>query len=134
MVNGIGLIPEYRVRANLSVNWALADYGASWRIRYFGALRDECYSADECNEPNYTSPSWPFGRGANRKGATAFNDLNVHWNAPWNATLAMGVNNVFDKKPANIYSAKDLGFNGAVSLDPAMDIDRYWYVSYEQKF
>jgi iron complex outermembrane receptor protein len=134
VVDGIGLIPEYRVRANLSLNWDLGDYGASWRMRYFGSLRDECYSAQECNQPDYTSPSWPFGLGANRKGATTFNDLNLHWSAPWNGTVTLGVNNIFDKKPANLYSAKDLGFNGAVGLDPGLDIDRYWYVSYQQKF
>lgn len=132
--NGIGIIPEYRVRANLSLTWALGDFGATWRTRYFGSLRDECFTAAECNQPNYTSPSWPFGIGANRKGALAFNDLNAHWNAPWNGTVTLGVNNLFNKKPSALYSAKDLSYNGAVGLDPELDIDRYWYASYEQKF
>lgn len=130
----IGIIPLYRVRANLSLTWGLKQFGASWRLRYFSSLRDECYSKNECNEPGYTSPSWPFGTGANRKGALAYNDLNAHWDAPWNGTLTAGVNNIFDKKPAPLYSAKDLGVNGAVGLDPGLDIDRFWYVSYTQKF
>jgi hypothetical protein len=48
--------------------------------------------------------------------------------------VSVGVNNIFDKKPSQLYSAKDLGVNGAVGLDPELDITRYWYVSYEQKF
>jgi iron complex outermembrane receptor protein len=134
VVEAIGLIPEYRVRANFSLTWALRDFGATWRLRYYGSLRDECYTQYECNQPDYTSPSWPFGTGANRKGATSFNDLNAHWNAPWNGTVTAGVNNIFNKQPASLYSAKDLGLNGAVGLDPGLDIDRYWYVSYEQRF
>lgn len=134
VVNGIGIVPEYRVRANFSLSWSKGDFGATWRMRYFGSLRDECYSQDECNEPDYTSPSWDFGTGANREGAITFNDLNAHWSAPWKGTVSIGVNNVFDKKPSELYSAKDLGVNGAVGLDPELDITRYWYVSYEQKF
>lgn len=130
----IGIIPLYRIRANLSLSWRLQRFGASWRLRYFSSLRDECYSKNECNQPDYTSPSWPFGKGANRKGATALNDLNAHWNAPWNGTITAGVNNILNKKPSPLYSAKDLGVNGAVGLDPELDIDRFWYVSYTQKF
>jgi iron complex outermembrane receptor protein len=134
VVESVGLVPEYRVRANLALNWAWRSLGATWRIRYYGSVRDECYSADECNEPDYTSPSWPFGTGANRKGAMAFNDLNMHWSAPWQATFSIGVNNIFNKKPAPLYSAKDLSYNGAVGLDPELDISRFVYASYEQKF
>ncbi|MDA3877934.1 MAG: TonB-dependent receptor, partial [Halothiobacillus sp.] len=97
-------------------------------------LRDECYTSTECNQPNYRSPSWPFGLGANRKGATAFNDVSGRWSAPWNATITLGINNLFDKKPSPLYSAKALGYNGAAGLDPGLDIDRYFYVSYQQKF
>ena len=134
VVNSIGIIPQYRVRANLSTSWERGSFGATWRLRYFGALRDECYSKTECNQPNYRSPSWPFGVGANRKGAIAYNDVSGRWNAPWNATFTIGVNNLFDKKPSPLYSAKDLGYNGAVGFDPELDIDRYIYVSYQQKF
>lgn len=134
VVNSIGIIPQYRVRANLTTSWEQGSFGATWRLRYFGGLRDECYTSTECNEPNYRSPSWPFGVGANRKGATAFNDVSGRWSAPWNATITLGINNLFDKKPSPLYSAKALGYNGAAGLDPALDIDRYFYVSYQQKF
>ncbi|MBU6246356.1 MAG: TonB-dependent receptor [Xanthomonadaceae bacterium] len=134
VVNSVGIIPQYRVRANLTTSWSIGSFGATWRLRYFGALRDECYTRFECNQPNYRSPSWPFGVGANRKGAISYNDVSGYWKAPWNATLSIGINNVFDKKPSPLYSAKDLGYNGAVGFDPELDIDRYIYVSYQQKF
>lgn len=134
VVNLVGMIPQYRIRANLTTSWDKGAFGATWRLRYFGALRDECYTKTECNQPDYRSPSWPFGVGANRKGAISYNDVNAHWNAPWNATFTVGVNNLFDKKPSPLYSAKDLGYNGAVGFDPALDIARYVYVSYQQKF
>lgn len=38
------------------------------------------------------------------------------------------MNNVFDRKPPLMYSA------GMPPVNPAYAVDRYWFVSYDQKF
>ncbi|NUO72358.1 MAG: TonB-dependent receptor, partial [Frateuria sp.] len=122
-----------RVKGNLSLDWSLGDFGATWGLRYQGAFRDACWDASagiECNQPNYTSPTWGV-IGANRKGAIVFNDAQVRWNAPWNASISVGVNNVFNRRPPVTYSVSN---SDASSYDPALDLTRYFYVGYNQKF
>ncbi len=131
---GVGIYPVYRTRANLSLDWSMGDWGATWTTRYYSALKDYCYSDAECNMPDYTSPSWDGGTGAQRRGATAFNDLQLRWSAPWNAEVAVGANNIFNKKPSLLYYANFNGYNSASSIDPNLDLDRYYYVRYTQKF
>jgi iron complex outermembrane receptor protein len=122
-----------RVKANLGLDWSLGDFGATWGMRYQGAFRDACWDAAagiECNQPNYTSPTWGT-IGANRKGAIVFNDVQARWNAPWNASFSVGVNNVFNRRPPVTYSVTN---GDASAYDPALDLTRYFYVSYNQKF
>lgn len=122
-----------RVKGNLGLDWSLGNFGATWGLRYQGAFRDYCWDASagiECNQPNYTSATWGT-IGANRKGAIVFNDAQFRWKAPWNATFSVGVNNVFDRRPPITYSVVN---SDAASYDPALDLTRYFYVSYNQKF
>ncbi len=67
-------------------------------------------------------------------GSTAFNDLNVQWQAPWHAVFTLGINNIFNKSPEVIYIAKFGGYNEVAAYDPTQPIDRFWYASYTQKF
>ncbi|MFK2903578.1 TonB-dependent receptor [Dyella ginsengisoli] len=133
VAESVGQYPIYRNRANISLDWSKGAFGATWTTRYYSSIRDVCYSASECNQPNYTSPSWGY-TGANRHGATAFNDVQVRWNAPWNGQFRLGINNVFNKQPSVNYLANQLGYNSASSVDPNLDLDRYFYVGYTQKF
>lgn len=120
-----------RVKGNLSLDWNMGDFGATWGLRYQGAFRDLCWDVGvECNQPNYTSPTWGVV-GANRKGAIVFNDVQFRWNAPWNAAISVGVNNVFNRRPPVTYSVSN---SDASSYDPALDLTRYFYVGYNQKF
>jgi hypothetical protein len=57
--------------------------------------------------PNYTAPD--VGPGAyplNRVGAVTFHDVSARWSAPWNATVSVGVNDVFDKKLPVMYTSQ----------------------------
>ncbi|WP_254425040.1 TonB-dependent receptor [Rhodanobacter sp. B04] len=125
-------LPRWRI--NLGFDWAMGNWGATWGMRYYGAYRDVCWDTDvECNQPNYEGKSWG-DVGANRKGAMVFNDLQVRYSLPWNGKLSVGVKNIFDKAPRTVYSAYLDGANSASSVDPLMDLDRYIYVQYTQKF
>ncbi|WP_426663123.1 TonB-dependent receptor plug domain-containing protein [Rhodanobacter aciditrophus] len=123
----------YRLRANVSLDWSLGNFGATWTVRYYGGLRDACWDATtECNQPNYTNP-WIGTVGASNKGAVAFNDAQFRYKLPWNAAVSVGVNNLFNKKGPFYYNVTAFG-SGSPPYMPAFDIDRYFYVSYNQKF
>ncbi|MGC1548764.1 MAG: TonB-dependent receptor [Rhodanobacter sp.] len=123
----------FRMRTNVSLDWSYGDFGATWTMRYFSGLRDSCWSATvECNEPNYTNP-WIGITGASSKGSTTFNDAQFRYKLPWNATVSVGVNNIFNKKGPYYYSVTAAG-SGSPPYLPLFDIDRYFYMSYNQKF
>jgi iron complex outermembrane receptor protein len=128
-VSGTGGL--FRLRANASLGWSLGNYSASWTARYYSGLRDSCLdSTTECNSPNYTNP-WIGSIGDNNKGAVVFNDVQFGYKLPWRATVSVGVNNLFGKQGPLNYSA---GANGSTAYLPSFDIDRYYYLSYTQKF
>ena len=52
-----------------------------------------------------------------------------YWNAPWNAKVTFGVNNVFDKNPPIVLNAF------ANTFDPQYELPgRFFYFRYSQKF
>ncbi|SEM25346.1 iron complex outermembrane recepter protein [Luteibacter sp. UNCMF331Sha3.1] len=123
----------YRVRSNLSLDWSFRRFGATWTTRYFSGLKDSCWSNDvECNRPDRVNALTGV-TGLSRKGGVAFNDLQVRWQAPWNGSLRVGVNNVFGRKGPLYYNVTSAG-GGSPPYNPAFDIDRYWYVGYQQSF
>lgn len=123
----------YRLRSNLQLDWDYREFGASWTVRYYSGLKDKCYTATvECNMPNYTTPGLG-GYGVSQKGSVAFNDAQIRYTAPWKGTFSVGVNNIFNKKGPYYYAVTTSG-TGSSPYNPAFDIDRYWYVSYNQKF
>ncbi|MGH8146082.1 MAG: TonB-dependent receptor plug domain-containing protein, partial [Rhodanobacteraceae bacterium] len=121
----------WRIRSNTSLAWSKGNFGATWRIRYFSSLTEGCFwgKAVECNDPDHIDPfngAYP----QNRVGAIAFNDVSFRWQSPWQATVRVGVNNVFDRTPPIEYQRP----LGSAPVNPAYDIDRFWFVSYSQKF
>ncbi|WP_267222652.1 TonB-dependent receptor plug domain-containing protein [Dyella silvae] len=127
----------YRLRSNLQVDWDYREFGASWTIRYYSGLKDQCYDNTpgnyvECSSPNYTNPWWGTV-GMSQKGSVAFNDAQFRYTAPWKGEFTVGVNNIFNKKGPYYYSVPTAG-TGSPPYNPSFDIDRFWYVSYTQKF
>ncbi|MDG2537151.1 TonB-dependent receptor [Dyella jiangningensis] len=123
----------YRLRSNLQLDWDFREFGASWTVRYYSGLKDKCYTATvECNMPTYTNPALD-GYGVSQKGSVAFNDAQFRYTAPWKGTFSVGVNNIFNKKGPYYYAVTTSG-TGSSPYNPAFDIDRYFYVSYNQKF
>lgn len=121
-----------RWRANAGVDWSMGDFGATWGLRYYGAFRDECWDTSDpatCNQINYEGKNW--GTGANRQGASVYHDVQFRYSTPWNGSIQVGVNNLFDKKRPTTFSVSN---SSATLQDPALDLDRYFYVRYNQKF
>ena len=117
------------------------DFGANWTLRYFSPIKGYCAyppptttTVFECSLPNYYAP----GIGVTpltQFPSVTFNDVQVHWNAPWKGTFSLGVNNVFNKVGPYIYGG---GFNAGTDsyndYNASYDIGRFVYIRYQQKF
>jgi iron complex outermembrane receptor protein len=123
----------YRVRSNLSLDWSWRRFGATWTVRYYSGLKDSCWSStEECNEPD-TLNVISGVTGVSRKGGVAFNDAQFRWMTPWDGCIRVGINNVFARKGPLYYNVSSAG-GGSPPYNPAFDIDRYFYIGYQQRF
>ena len=125
----------YRIRSNFQLDWDYKQFGATWTVRYFSGLKDSCYSVDpaiECGNPTYTNP-WIGSYGISRKGSVAFNDAQLRYTTPWKGVVSVGVNNIFNRKGPYYYNVVSAG-SGSPPYDTNFDIDRFFYLQYNQKF
>ncbi|NWF32039.1 TonB-dependent receptor [Stenotrophomonas sp. SAM-B] len=127
MVGQSGDTTLFRVRSNLGVNWAMGDFGVNYTARYYSGLSESCISIG-CTDPN----RFANGEAAplRKTGSNTFHDLQVSWQAPWDATIAVGANNVFDHKGPLMYSAP----NSSFAYYGGFDIGRFLYMKYTQRF
>jgi iron complex outermembrane recepter protein len=56
--------------------------------------------------------------------------VQVRWQAPWNATISIGANNVFNHLGPPMYTQP----NANVSYHGEFDIGRFVYARYQQRF
>ena len=64
------------------------------------------------------------------RGAVTFHDVQVRYSLPWDATVSVGANNVFEKTGPIMYSKP----NSAFSYYGGYDIGRFIYMKYQQRF
>ncbi|WP_367380064.1 TonB-dependent receptor [Stenotrophomonas cyclobalanopsidis] len=127
--NGFG--GNFRLRSNLTVMWQLDNLAVSWTARYFSGTKEDCYFDDRCTLPNYSAPDTQGQiTPMNELGSNTFHDLQVSYNLPWNATVAVGANNVFDHWAAPAYSQPNAGY----SYYGGFEVGRFVYMKYQQKF
>jgi iron complex outermembrane receptor protein len=111
-----------------SLDWSMGNWSATWTVRYYSPVRDQCWDTDvECNNPGGEA-SW--GTDFNKLGALVYHDVNVGFKTPWKGQIQAGVNNLFEKKPR-------ISYNGAASsssVDADLPLDRFFYVRYNQSF
>ncbi len=137
---------DFRLRSNLNLGWQKGDFSVNWIVRHYSSVKEACAyfvpgSTEpnlECNEITFapTGALLPDGSPAsalsrrNRTGSNSFNDVRVGWEAPWNATIAVGANNVFERIGPVMYSnpAANFPYYGG------FDIGRFTYMSYTQRF
>ncbi|MEN5207792.1 TonB-dependent receptor [Stenotrophomonas terrae] len=120
----------FRVRSNLGVNWELGDWGVNYTARYYSGMNEKCVSLADgwCDQPN----RYQNGEKAPLRstGSNTFHDLQVSYKAPWDATIALGANNLFNHRGALQYSAP----NSDYAYYGGFDIGRYVYMKYTQRF
>lgn len=130
--NGIG--SGFRIRSNLNLGWELGNFGASWTLRYYSGVKEQCASITlypgECSDPGVYAPWYKGARNYNERGSVTFNDVQVRYKLPWDATVSLGANNVFEKYGPVMYSKP----NSAFSYYGGYDIGRLVYMKYQQRF
>lgn len=151
-ISSVGVTSQFRIRSNLNLNWQKDSFGVTWTSRYFSSMQEGCtyflgtatgansfVPGLECNRADRIAPNGNVpGPGVtssqrlprNRVGSNTFNDVQVRWEAPWNATIAVGANNVFDKVGPTMYSQPSAN----VSYYGGFDIGRFLYMRYTQRF
>ncbi len=127
--NGFG--GNFRLRSNATINWQLDNLSVTWTARYYSGTKEDCYFDDRCTLPNYSAPD-TAGQilPQNELGSNTFHDLQVAYTLPWNASVAIGANNVFDHWAAPAYAQPNSGY----SYYGGFDIGRFVYMKYQQKF
>ncbi len=120
---------NFRVRSNLNLDWNLGDFGATWTARYYSGMKEACAYDDECNLPDFASPYTQI-QPTRSVGSNTFHDVQFRYNTPWNATVAVGANNVFDHEGPVMYSKPNSDF----TYYGGFDIGRFYYLKYSQRF
>ncbi|MGH8031448.1 MAG: TonB-dependent receptor plug domain-containing protein [Luteimonas sp.] len=122
----------FRLRSNATLGWEQGDWGVSWTARYYSGFKEACnFPLDRCDLPNYTAPDF-LGTitPQDEIGANTFHDVQIRYNTPWNATVAVGANNVFEHYAAPAYSTPASGY----AYYGGFDIGRFVYFKYQQRF
>ncbi|MFT4248441.1 MAG: TonB-dependent receptor [Pseudomonas sp.] len=118
--------PEWR--ANLNTRWELGDWSFSWTINaigynpgYYVTYYEGTYSCSQLKEWGYTKDCG---------GAYITHDVQVSYNAPWNATISLGARNLTDKAP--VYDA----YYSPTNFDSDLynGYGRQLYIRYTQNF
>ena len=130
--NGFG--GNFRIRSNLNLGWNWQNLGVNWGMRYNSGTKEECMGfgdGNHCNIPDYAAPDTQGNiTPMNRVGSVTFHDLQFSYQAPWNARIAIGANNVFHRATPVYYTRPSSGF----AFYGGHDIGRFIYMRYQQKF
>lgn len=126
-IGQVGTPGLFRVRSNATVSWTKGDFGVNWTTRYYSGMAESCIAIG-CTDPD----RFQNGETApvRRTGSNTFHDLQVSYNAPWNATVSVGANNLFDHRGALQYTAP----NSAFAYYGGFDVGRFMYMKYTQRF
>ncbi|WP_020651572.1 TonB-dependent receptor plug domain-containing protein [Massilia niastensis] len=119
-----------RVKSNMSLDWSLGNWSATWTARYQSGVNDECWDVQAGIECNRLNDKGEWGTGVNKLGSLTYHDVNVGYKTPWNGRIALGINNLFDKGPRVTYR----GGADAAPVDADLPLDRFVYVRYTQSF
>jgi iron complex outermembrane receptor protein len=146
-LSSVGSANFFRIRSTLNTTWEKGSFGATWTARYYSSMKEGCtYFIPGSTEPNLeceeityaptgayvpgtTTPASSISR-RHVVGANTFHDVQLRWEAPWKATVAIGANNVFNHVGPVMYTQPSAN----VSYYGGFDIGRFLYMKYTQRF
>jgi iron complex outermembrane recepter protein len=138
--------PRWEWRNTLTTEWMFGDWTVSWAVRHFDSVTENCSSflvglfdaglttapslETFCSDPVFNADGGiDFAESSNSIGSTFYHDLSVGWEAPWNASVRVGLRNALRRDPPVTFQTF------ANSFDDAYDIPGgQWWASYRQRF
>ncbi len=98
--------PGYpRLRGSLSTVWGVGDWSVSWNMSYIASTQSASFREYRAlaRTPNRTATQNAtmarLGNANKNLSSWITHNVQVSYNAPWNATVSLGVNNIADKDP-----------------------------------
>jgi len=128
MAGEVGSPGYFRLRSNLGVDWKLNNLRVSWTARYYSEMKESCVAGRPCTDLDHISlhATDPL----RKVGSNTFHDLQFRVDVPWNASISIGANNVFDHKGPIMFTSP----NSQYPYYGGFDIGRFMYMRYTQKF
>lgn len=122
--------PTWRLRSNLTTSWQKGDWDATWAMRYYSALKDDCSAYANAYEYGFSTYELCPDSGVNVMGSRLYHDVQVGFKTPWNGKVAVGARNIFGRDPPITHNSFAGNFDGSYDLPGG----GYWYLQYNQKF
>lgn len=128
MVGQVGTGGVFRLRSNLGLNWTKGVFGANYTARYYSGIYESCVPNRPCSDPDRIANGVPDA--INRLGSNTFHDVQVYAKLPWDATVALGSNNVGNHVGPTMFTQPSSNF----PYYGGFDIGRTIYMKYQQRF
>lgn len=132
--------PTWRLRSNLTTSWQMGDFDASWAMRYYSRLEEDCtayanlfeygISPTELCPNDINDENGNYLRSENDIGSRVYHDIQFGVKLPWNGKVSIGGRNVFGKEPPRTINSFAHSFDGAYDLPGG----GFFYMQYVQKF
>lgn len=128
MIGQVGTGGVFRLRSNFGVNWTKGIWSANWTARYYSGIYESCVPNRPCSDPDRIANGVPDA--INRLGSNTFHDVQVAAKLPWEATVAVGANNVGNHIGPTLFTQPSSNF----PYYGGFDIGRVIYLKYQQRF
>ena len=128
IIGSVGAPGIFRLRSNLGVDWDLNDFSVSYHARYYSGMNESCVAGRPCNDPDRYANGEPDA--LRRQGSNTFHDIQLSLKTPWDATVAVGANNVFDHRGPVMFTQPSSNY----PYYGGFDIGRFVYMKYQQRF
>ena len=128
MIGRVGEAGTFRVRSTMGVDWEKGDWGLRYGLRYYSGMKESCVPKRPCTDPDHYANG--EADAIRKVGSNTFHDLQLRWKAPWDATISLGANNVFNHQGPIMFSSP----NSEFPYYGGFDIGRMVYMKYQQRF
>ena len=132
----VGAAGVFRTRSNLSLDWTLGAFGATWTTRYFSGMYESCVrdinggaGGPLCDDPGHLTVAGDPDP-LRHVGSNSFHDVQFRWRAPWDGTFSVGANNVGGHFGPIMFTAP----NSQFPYYGGFEIGRFYYAKYTQRF
>lgn len=139
--NASGLFggPTYKWRSNFALDWVYGDLTVNWTMRHTSDVTESCsglanlYEAGLSEVPLCTNPNATNADGEpapfNKIGSVVYHDVSADYELPWEASVRVGVRNLFDKQPPYAFNAFANSYLQTYDIPGGV-----FFMNYEQRF